>query len=217
MQVIFFDLDGTLTDPHEGITRCVAHAMTYYGVTDPDPAVLRRFIGPPLIESFQVYFGLSEADARDAVAHYRERFGPIGLFENEVYRGIPEALAALRARGLTLAVATSKPHVYANRIIEKFALAPYFAALSGSELDGRRTDKHEVIEEAIARLGADRASSIMVGDRKHDILGAKKSGLRSIGVRYGFAEEGELEAAGADIVVDTPAEIPDAVARLTAL
>ncbi|MCI8520397.1 MAG: HAD family hydrolase [Clostridia bacterium] len=204
---IFFDLDGTLTDPQEGITNCVRYALEYYGINETDYSKLMRFIGPPLVYSFQEYYGFDKTKALEAVEKYRERFSSIGLFENKVYDGIYELLQTLTDSGHLLVLATSKPRVFAEKIMAKYRLRPYFKMISGSELDGTRNDKNEVIEYAIEKLGCPRDKIIMVGDRKHDILGAKKCGVASCGVRFGYAEENELENAGADYIADTLDEL----------
>lgn len=204
---IFFDLDGTLTDPQEGITNCVRYGLEYYGINETDYSKLMRFIGPPLVYSFQEYYGFDKTKALEAVEKYRERFSSIGLFENKVYDGIYELLQTLTDSGHLLVLATSKPRVFAEKIMAKYRLRPYFKMISGSELDGTRNDKNEVIEYAIEKLGCPRDKIIMVGDRKHDILGAKKCGVASCGVRFGYAEENELENAGADYIADTLDEL----------
>ena len=204
---IFFDLDGTLTDPQEGITNCVRYALEHCGINETDYSKLLRFIGPPLVYSFQEYYGFDKTKALEAVEKYRERFSSIGLFENKVYDGIYELLQTLTDSGHLLVLATSKPRVFAEKIMAKYRLRPYFKMISGSELDGTRNDKNEVIEYAIEKLGCPRDKIIMVGDRKHDILGAKKCGVASCGVRFGYAEENELENAGADYIADTLDEL----------
>lgn len=200
---IFFDLDGTLTDPQEGITNCVKYALEHYGINETDYSKLMRFIGPPLVYSFQEYYGFNEEKALEAVAKYRERFSAVGLFENKVYDGIYDLLQKLTDSGHVLALATSKPKVFADRIMAKYRLRPYFKLICGSELDGTRNDKNEVIDYAIDTLQCPKEKVIMVGDRKHDIIGAKKCGVVSCGVRFGYAEENELEEAGADFIADT--------------
>ena len=206
---ILFDLDGTLTDPEEGITRCAQFALESMGIRE-ERKNLRRFIGPPLRQSFMEYYGLSGEQADRAVEKYRERFATVGLFENRVLPGIPELLDRLRRGGRTLAVATSKPTVFTLRILEKFGLAPYFRAIVGSELSGARTQKAEVIREALKRLdlGEEELSRVvMVGDRLHDVEGARACGVASIGVRFGYAEPGELERHGADHIAATVEEL----------
>ncbi len=200
---VLFDLDGTLTDPKEGITRCVQYALAKFGIA-ADCDELIPFIGPPLQASFREFYGMSEEESTRAVAFYRERFSDIGLFENKVYPSIPDVLSELRRRGKTLAVATSKPTVYSVRICEKFGLSQYFDHIIGSELDGRRVEKADVIEEALRVLGCSAAQAVMIGDRKFDILGAHQCGLKAVGVRYGYAADNELEDAGADAIVSRP-------------
>lgn len=210
---LLFDLDGTLTDPKEGITKCVQYALRHFGIDEPDPDRLTCFIGPPLASSFTEFYGFDEQKAILAVEKYRERFRTVGLFENRVFTGVKQMLADLQAQGKTLAVATSKPQVFAERILEKYELRPYFKVVVGSELDGRRTDKAEVIEEACRQLGLGmekRRDAVMIGDRRHDILGAAACGMPSIGVLFGYAEPGELEAAGAG-------QIAQSVPQLAAL
>lgn len=210
---LFFDLDGTLTDPGEGIVGCVQYALESFGIHETDRAKLTRFIGPPLMESFRESYGFDEERAAAAVAKYRERYSAVGLFENRVYDGIYDMLKTLTAGGHTFVLATSKPEVFANRIMERYGLAPYFRLICGSGLDGTRVNKNEVIEYAIGLLQCPRDEIIMVGDRKHDILGAKLCGVASCGVRYGYAETGELEEAGADFIADTPLDLPSILMR----
>lgn len=184
---ILFDLDGTLTDPFEGITNSVVHALKRYNIEVTDKRELRSFIGPPLVESFMKYFNFTEADAKNAVEVYREHFGTKGLFENELYEGIPHMLSELKSRGKTVIMATSKPEVYARRIAEHFDIAKYFDYMAGSELNGQRIAKTEVIEYALSSLGiSDRRNCLMIGDRLHDINGAKKSDIHSVGVLWGY-------------------------------
>ncbi len=201
---ILFDLDGTLTDPFEGITNSVVHALRRYNIEVSDKKDLRCFIGPPLVESFMKYFGFSEDDAKNAVSVYREHFGVKGLFENELYDGIPQMLQTLKDEGKTIIMATSKPEIYARRIAEHFDIAKYFDYMAGSELNGKRIAKTEVIEYALRSLGiTDRENCIMIGDRLHDINGAKQSNMLSAGVLWGYGSREELENAGADYICDT--------------
>lgn len=205
---IFFDLDGTLTDPKEGITGSVAYALESFGIHVENRDDLCCFIGPPLLDSFMEYYGMTEDDANRAIAKYRERFSVTGLFENEVYSGIPQLLQQLKDAGKTLVIATSKPAVFSQRILDHFDLAKYFTFLSGSELDGRRNDKAEVIAYALEQTGiTDLSDVIMIGDRKHDIVGAKKNGLPCIGVLYGYGDRAEHVAAGADYIVESVDEL----------
>lgn len=208
---ILFDLDGTLTDPKEGITKSVQFALGEQGIKEPDLDRLEPFIGPPLEESFMEFYGMTQEAAKIAVADYRKRFAPIGIFENKVYPGIPGMLERLKAAGIKLAVASSKPEVYVKRILEHFELAQYFDVITGSELNGIRGRKEEVVEEALRRLGekTDKITCAMVGDRRFDIEGAKEHGLTAVGVSYGYAGKGELEKAGADHIAGTVKELED--------
>lgn len=210
--IILFDLDGTITDSQEGITKCAEHALAEHGITESEPEKLLRFIGPPLVDSFMQFYGMSHEQALDAVRIYRERYSVTGIFENRVYEGVPEMLARLCEGGKIIALATSKPEVYARRILEHFSLSEYFTEISGAELDGRRNAKWEVIEECLSRLeNPDRGRVLMVGDRRHDIEGAKRCGVPSAGVEYGYAEGDELKIAGADFVFASPAELAEAI------
>ena len=201
---LLFDLDGTLTNPQEGITKCVQHALRAFGIEEPDLEKLIPFIGPPLIQSFMEFYNMSEEDARKAVAVYRERFSTVGLFENFPYPGIADMLAELKAQGKILAVASSKPTIYVRRILEKFELAPYFDVVEGSNLDGTRVDKKEVIAEVLSQLDNPSADDLlMIGDRKFDVIGARETGFGCVGVRFGFAAPDELEQSGAIYIADT--------------
>ena len=204
---IFFDLDGTLTDPAEGITNSVVHALKYYNITVGDKRDLYKFIGPPLAQSFSDFYGFSQTEAARAVEKYREYFADKGIFENEVYPYVPQMLANLKSCGFSLSMATSKPEIFAKRIADKFGLTQYFDFIGGSLLDNSRTDKGEVIEYVLGSLKASRDNTIMVGDRFHDIAGAKKCSVLSAGVLYGFGSREELEKAGADYIVSTPQEL----------
>lgn len=205
---ILFDLDGTLTDPVIGITKSVAHALKKMKNLDVDPAELTKFIGPPLLESFIDFYGFTEVDAEMAIEWYRDYFRDEGIYENEMYKGIKELLEELTAAGVVLAVATSKPTVFAERIIDYFGLKQYFKVILGSHLDGGRTKKSEVIEAAIEDLGVQNLREVvMVGDRKHDVLGAKQVGVDSIGVAYGYGSIEELNGAGADFVANDVSEL----------
>lgn len=202
---LLFDLDGTLTDPFHGITRCISHALLELGRTAPPQVDLRWCIGPPLKSSFAKL--LASDDDRlteEAVAIYRERFGTVGLFENNVYEGIPEALEALQGMGHRLYVATSKPTVYAKQIVEHFGLQPYFRAVHGSELDGTRSDKTVLIAHILKREAIAPSETRMVGDREHDMIGAKANGVCGIGVLWGYGTQAELEASGAEACIGHP-------------
>lgn len=219
-QYILFDLDGTLTDPKLGITTCVQYALHKMGIEEPDLDKLEPFIGPPLMDSFREFYGFDEEQGRQATVYYRERFSVTGLFENEVYPGMERLLAELKAAGKLLAVASSKPGVFVDRILSHFGMAGYFDVVVGSELDGTRGKKEEVVEEALRRLlpeelfreimevkgresGEKYDTVVMVGDRRFDVEGAKAFHIASVGVNYGYAAPGELSLAGADVTVET--------------
>jgi phosphoglycolate phosphatase len=200
---VLFDLDGTLTNPAVGIVRCWQHALDTLGVTH-DEAVLRSLIGPPLHHGFAQLLKTDDPAAIErGVGLYRERFSTVGLFENELFPEIPTLLEALRARGSRLYVATSKPTVYSERIIEHFGLAPYFDKVYGSELSGERADKRHLLRYIVEQEHLDVTTTTMVGDRLHDVNGAKVCNMRSVGVLWGFGSREELELAGADEVVET--------------
>lgn len=202
-ELILFDLDGTLTDSGEGITNCVSYALESFGITENDEKKLKKFIGPPLYDSFRALYGFSHSDALSAVEKYRERFSVKGIYENRLYDGTEAALSELKSAGKRLALATSKPYAYAERILKHFNIYDYFDYAVGAELDGRRGYKDEVIREVLGAADAkDLSLVIMVGDRDSDIIGAKKCGISSAGLRCGFAEPGELEKAGADYIFD---------------
>ncbi len=210
--ILFFDLDGTLTDPGLGITNAVMYSLEKFGLPIPERHELYKFIGPPLTWSYQNYYGFSEEKSIEAVKFYREHYSVTGLFENEVYPGIPELLGKLRAAGKTLCVATSKPEKFAVQILEHFGIAEYFHHICGASFDGKIGTKHEVIEYALGRCGdPERSSVLMIGDREHDILGAKASGLGSLGVLYGYGDRAEHEAAGADAIVESVEELGEAL------
>lgn len=207
MATILFDLDGTLTDPKVGITRSIRHALSAFMADVPEEDALMWCIGPPLLGSFETLVGARDAPA--ALALYRERFGDVGLFENALYPAIPAALHRLRHAGHRLFVATSKPTVYARRIVAHFGLSVYFEDVCGAELDGRRSDKAELIAWILAQKRVAPAEATMVGDRRHDIVGARANGLRAIGVLYGYGTEEELRAAGAHALCATPDALID--------
>ena len=201
---IFFDLDGTLTDPAQGITNSFIHALKYFGREIPSYEELCKLIGPPLPYSFETILGFPKENVMEAVAKYREYFATKGLYENSVYPGMPELLQTLKEKGKHLVVATSKPEEYSIKIIEHFGLSKYFDFVCGSLMDESRSKKSEVIAYALQRcaLGEDDKSRVlMVGDRFHDIEGAKQNGLKSCGVLFGYGSREELENAGADYIV----------------
>ncbi len=206
---IYFDLDGTLTDPYEGITKCILYALERLGVERPDAGTLRRAIGPPLQLTFAELVG-SQRTGR-AIELYRERFAAEGWRENVPYAGIHDALEALASRGHELFVATTKPHVFAKRIVAHFGLAGFFTAVYGSELDGTRVDKGELLGWALPQRSAG-TESVMVGDREHDMIGAARNGIEAVGVAYGYGSVDELEAAGASRVLHSTGELAGAFA-----
>lgn len=196
-----FDLDGTLTDTGEGITKSVQYALDAFGFPKEPEEKLRRFVGPPLDWSFREYYGMTEEESFAAVEKYRERYRTKGVFESPLYPGIKELLEELSHHG-ALCLATSKPLLFARQIVEMRGIAPCFTVTVGANMDGTMTDKAQVIGEVLRQLGdPPRAEAVMIGDRRHDILGAKARGIESIGVEYGYAEPGELSEAGADFIV----------------
>jgi len=213
-QYILFDLDGTLTDPKVGITSSVQYALKAFGIEEPDLDKLEPFIGPPLKESFHDFYGFDEEQTDRAIEKYRERFNVTGIYENEIYPGIEQMLKNLHTSGRQLAIASSKPTPMVERVLDYFHIREYFDYIIGSNLDGTRGKKEEVVEEALRLMvpetltAAERKACVaMVGDRKFDIEGAKAHGLTSVGVRFGYAPEGELEAAGADWIAEDVAEL----------
>lgn len=202
---ILFDLDGTLSDPKQGICGSVQYALKSFGIEEPDIDRIEPFIGPPLRDSFMKYYGFTPEQAEEAVAKYRERFSVTGKYENTLYPGIAPLLHDLVRAGAKLAIASSKPTVYVEDILVHFGIRQYFDIVVGSELDGTRDRKEEVVDEALRQLdekyGAKPCEVVMVGDRCFDVEGAKAAGTRSVAVTYGYAQPGELEQAGADIIV----------------
>lgn len=211
-----FDLDGTLTDPKEGICKSAQYGLHKMGIEEADIDKLEPFIGPPLIDSYMEFYNMSKEDAAKAVEYYRERFSVVGLYENQIYPGIEDMLKNLKAHNVKIAIASSKPTVFVEKILEHFSIKKYFDAIVGSELDGTRVQKSEVINEALAQLlgmkntgkmldidDEIRKSIVMIGDRKFDIEGAKSFSVDSIGVSYGYAAKGELKKAGATYIATT--------------
>jgi phosphoglycolate phosphatase len=212
--IALFDLDGTLTDPKIGITRSVQYALESLGRHVPDADELTWMIGPPLIASFTKLLGSPEG-APEALRLYRERFGVTGLFENEVYAGIPTLLQDIRQKGVRLFVATSKPHVYARRILEHFDLLQFFSEIFGSELDNRNADKRDLIRHILDQERFDSAQAVMIGDREHDAIGAKTNGMAAIGVTWGYGSRQELLDAGVARLVDSPHDLAEPILKLT--
>lgn len=203
-----FDLDGTLTDPGIGITDSVMYALKKFDIDVKDRSELYPFIGPPLDYSFKTYFGFTEEQAVLAIKYYREFFSTKGLYENEVYEGIPGMLEELKKRGVTIALATSKPYEFSVEILRHFGLSGYFDHVGAATMDGRISKKEDVISNLLGQLNyEDKASVLMVGDRYHDIEGAKANGLHSAGVLWGYGTEEELKKAGAEYLFARPEDI----------
>ena len=201
---ILFDLDGTLTDPSKGITSCIRFALDALDIYISPDDPLTDFIGPPLKDHFIERLGVSEETADALLMKYRERYAPVGIYENRLYDGIPELLDDLRAAGRKIALATCKPEPFAAKILEHFDILKYFDAVCGATLDGTVTYKAQVVADALEKLGVtDRDEALMVGDRADDVIGAEKCGISTLGARWGFADEHELERAGAAYVADT--------------
>ena len=213
---LLFDLDGTLTDPALGITNSILYALEKMGKPLPPREELYKFIGPPLIPSFQKFLGMTAEEAALALATYREYFSVSGLFENDPYPGIADALAELKAAGLRLYVTTSKPEPFAVRILEHFSLDGYFDRICGASMDEKRVSKADVIRYTLETNGlvGEEAESMMIGDRCHDIAGAKETGLASLGVLWGYGSRDELAEAGADYIAD---DIPGMVSLIRPL
>ncbi len=211
---LFFDLDGTLTDPREGITRCLQYALAQLGRPIPPQAELVQYIGPPLRWTFPRLLASDDKALIDAaLEHYRRRYADVGLFENELYAGIPESLQSLRNDGYRLLVVTSKPAVYAERIIDHFELTEHFEEVFGPHLDGRFDDKSELVAHILRERAIAPERAIMIGDRASDILAGKVNGTRTIAVTYGFGGMEELAAANPDRTCHSPAEIRDALGQ----
>jgi phosphoglycolate phosphatase len=207
-EIILFDLDGTLTDPKVGITSSIQYALQKMGIYEEDTEKLTPFIGPPLLGSFKEFYQMSDEEAKQAIVYYRERFAVTGLYENQVYLGMEELLANLYKQGKILVVATSKPTEFSVKILEHFNLFQYFTAIIGSNLDGTRTDKGDVIEFALTNQNlAERSKIVMVGDRKYDVIGAKRNGIDVIGVTYGYGSYDELVAAEPNYIVSSVEEL----------
>lgn len=208
---ILFDLDGTLTDSEEGILNSVRYALKPYGIELPYET-LKKFIGPPLLEAFSEYAGLSQEEAEKAVARYRQRYSTKGLFENRVYKDVSKMLEKINNSGKQIILATAKPLVYASQILEHFDLAKYFTLQVGADFVGGIHNKDDVIAAAIKQANIeDINSAVMIGDRHHDIEGAKKFSMKSVGVTYGFGDLEELQTAGADYIVHSPIDVANLI------
>lgn len=209
-QYILFDLDGTLTEPKEGITKCVQYALAACGIDEPDLDNLTGFIGPPLTDEFMRVYGMSAEQAQFALEKYRERFSIKGLYENKAFDGAADLLDALKTAGKTIALATSKPQPYAEKILDNFNLKSYFDIIVGATFDGTLDKKSDVIRETLRQLGvtdAQKREAVMVGDRHHDLLGAKANGIDAIGIRLGYAAPGELEDCAPVYIADNLKEL----------
>ncbi|GAB7231903.1 HAD family hydrolase [Facklamia hominis] len=203
-----FDLDGTLLDPGIGITEGVRYALKHFGIEVAERSQLYPFIGPPLLDSFQEFMGLSLQEARQAIRFYRDYYQDQGMYENTVYPAIPRVLANLKDQGKTLALATSKPEYFAQKILDHYELAHYFDFIGGATLDEGRSNKSEVIQYSLQHLdNPDVNQVVMIGDRKFDILAGKEIGLTTIGVLYGYGSKQELQEAGADYLISQPEEL----------
>ena len=210
MKALLFDLDGTLTDPREGITRCIAHALGRMGLEPPPLDALTFAIGPPLRGSFAQLLACEDRERiEQAVAHYRERFADVGLFENAIYPGIAEALQELG--DAQLFVATSKPQVYAERIVRHFGLEAHFLAIHGCELDGTREDKRDLLAHLMEVRGVRASDAVMIGDRGADMRAGRHHGMRALGVRWGYGSDDELREAGAHALCDSPGALAAAI------
>lgn len=210
-QYILFDLDGTITESGPGIMNSVAHALKKLGAKEQPESILRKFVGPPLAQSFMKFCGIPKEQTDYAISLYREYYKRQGMFENRIYPGVEEMLDLLKKNGKKLAIATSKPEVFSVQILEHFHMADYFELICGATLDEKRVKKEEVIQYTLESLKiqpGDKKKVLMVGDREHDILGAKRNGLDSLGVLYGYGSRPELAGAGADYIVETAMEIP---------
>jgi len=212
---VLFDLDGTLTDPHDGITASIEHALRKLGVSSPPRHALKRFIGPPLRDTFAHLLGGARVASTDpalidaAITFYRERFSTTGLFENVPYPGIHATLSVLEQRGAALYLATSKPRVYAERIVDHFGLGKFLTAVHGSELDGTRTDKVLLIAHILLTESLSASATAMVGDRSHDVVGAVANGVLPVGALWGYGSRDELVAAGATVLCERPELLAD--------
>ena len=207
-QYILFDLDGTLTDPREGITKSVQYALDKMGISEPDLSALEHFIGPPLYDEFRRCYNMDDQQAKTAVAAYRERFGTVGWKENILFDGVPKLLSALHEAGKKIAIASSTPTVFVQKILHMFEIEQYFDVVSGASLDGKIGTKAQVVQQALDAFGvSERSDAVLVGDRFHDVEGARTCGLSCIGITLGFGGREELDSSGAAVVVDTLDEL----------
>ncbi len=202
--IILFDLDGTITDPFVGITKSIQYALSKLGIDEPNPDYLIPFIGPPLHVSFERFYPFNPSQVEQAVEYYREYYKKTGIYEAELYEGIPRLLQSLKEESRQLVVATSKPTVFAKQILNLFAIDQYFDHVVGSHLDGTRSNKAEIVEYAIRQYGdVLKANFVMVGDREYDIIGANVNGIDSIGVMYGYGSREEFAKANSTNIAET--------------
>lgn len=210
MKTVLFDLDGTLINSKPGITKCAQYALYSFGILEPDTDKLECFIGPPLVDSFQKYYGFSPEKAKEAVEKYRERYHKVGIYECELYPDVELVLKQLKEKGYRIAMASSKPEVSCKRIMEHFGLSGYFDEIVGATLDGRIDSKISVLREVLRRFGnADMSQYRLVGDTRFDVLGAKEAGIECIGVTYGFGSYEELQKNGAAAICGSMREVGD--------
>lgn len=213
-QYILFDLDGTLTDSGEGITKAVQYALKYFEIEVSDLSELRKFVGPPLRDSYKNFYNFDDEKAEIGITKFREYYTDRGIYENRVYDGVKETLKTLKDSGKTLIIATSKPEMHAEIVLKHFNLAKYFDFICGADFEETRVKKGDVIKYAIENADIkDLSNAIMIGDREHDIIGAKENNLKSIGVLYGYGDVVELTQARADFVVKNPEDIIDIVVK----
>ncbi len=209
MDTIFFDLDGTLTDSGLGITRSVAYAIDKLGQKPLDQKTLELFIGPPLLDSYMKFVGLSKKEAQKGIELYREYYAVTGIYENALYPEVKELLEKLKNQNCRIFLTTSKPKFYAEQILKHFEIDAYFDGVYGATMDEKLSEKEYIIKDALTNAlpKVNPQTTLMVGDREYDILGAKANGLKSVGVLYGFGSQEELEQAGADVLIETPLEL----------
>lgn len=208
MKTILFDLDGTLSNSKEGITKCAQYALHHFGIQEPDADKLEFFIGPPLTYTFETHYGMDKEKAVEATAKYRERYNVTGIFECHMYEGVEILLSHLKQKGYRIGMASSKPEESCRRILEYFGILKYFDDVTGATMDGRISSKAEVLAEALRRIEEkERNQAVLIGDTRFDVEGAKEVGIPCIGITYGFGSREELEDAGAAAVFDTLEEV----------
>lgn len=213
--VILFDFDGTLVDTGEGILNGITYTLNKFGITVEDRASLNRFVGPPLQESFKMFYGFSPEETEKAIKYYREYYNEKGMWEYKAYDGIKELMAWLKEKGKLCIVTTSKPEYFAKKMLEKAGLAPYFTYIAGSDMEGTRTKKADVIRYALNTCGIkDTGNMVLVGDREYDVYGAKEMGIDSVGVLFGYGSREELEQAGATHIAETVEDLKEIIAVL---